>query len=68
MPYIIVNYIYHVVHYITSTYLPYNWKFHLLPTFIQFPLPPAPASGNYKSDLFFYEFSCLFVCLFVFEV
>ena len=35
---------------------------YLLTAFIQFPL--TPASGNHKSDLFFYEF----VCLFVFEV
>ena len=28
----------HVVHYIPSTYLTYNWKFISLTTFIQFPL------------------------------
>ena len=31
---------------------------YLLTTFIQFPLPPPPASGNHKPDLFFYEFVC----------
>lgn len=28
--------------------------------FIQFFLLPAPAAGNHRSDLFFYEFVCLF--------
>ena len=31
---------------------------YLLPIFIQFPFPQSPASGNHKSDLFFYEFAC----------
>ena len=51
-----VNYTYHVIHCIPSTYLSYNWKFvpfdHLHPI----PPPPRPASGNHRSDLFFYEF------------
>ena len=39
----------------------------LLITFIQFLLPFTTASGNHKSDLFFYEFVYLFGCGF-FEV
>ena len=35
-----VHYIYHVVHYVPSTYLCYNWKLHLLAPFLQFPPPP----------------------------
>ena len=62
-----VNYICHVVHYISSTYLPYNWKF-VVPFECFHPIPPSlplPDSGNHKSDLFFCEFVA---CLFVFEV
>ena len=55
-----VKYIDHVVRYIPRTYLAYNWKFVPFDSFIQFPLP-APTSGNHKSDLFFYEFVCLFL-------
>ena len=55
-----------------NIFFPYNtswvliyliWKFvpfdclHPIP-----PPPPPPISGNHKSDLFFYEFVCLFVC------
>ena len=42
--------------YITSLVLIYNWNLHLLITFLQFLLSPLPASGNHKSDFFFYEF------------
>ena len=51
-----VNYVNHVVYYISSTHLSYNWKFvhfdhlHLIPY-----LPPS-SSGNHKADLFPYEF------------
>ena len=31
---------------------------YLLTAFIQSPLPPPLASGNHKSDFFFYEFVC----------
>ena len=46
--------------YITSLVLIYLTigRFYLLITFNQFPLLPPPASGNYKSDLFSYEFVC----------
>ena len=37
--------------YIPSTY---NWKF--VPFDYFYPILPNPASGNHKSDLFFYEF------------
>ena len=55
-----VTYIYHIVHYIPAIYLSYinNWKFVSLDFLYPIPIPPL------KSDLFFYEF----VCLFVFEV
>ena len=29
--------------------------------FIQFPVPPPPASGNHQYDLFFYEFNFFFL-------
>ena len=58
-----VNYIYHVVHYIPSTYFSYNCKFVPFDC-LHFPFPLYLASGNHKSDLFFFEF----VCLLVFEV
>ena len=46
-----VNYIYHVVHYIPSTYLPYNWKFGPFDCLYQvFPFL-LHSSGNHKSDL-----------------
>ena len=53
--------------YITSLVLTclITGSLHLLTTFLQFPLPrhpiPTPASGNHKSDLFFFEFVCLFL-------
>ena len=50
-----INCSHHVVYYIPSTYLSYNWKFDLWTTFFQF-LHQPPTSGNHKSDLFFYEF------------
>ena len=37
-----VNYSYHVVHEISSTYLSYNWKF--VPFGHLFPSPPPPIS------------------------
>lgn len=37
-----VNYIYHVVYYIPSIYLFYNWKFEPFDHLIQFPLPYPP--------------------------
>ena len=48
----------HVVYYISSTFLSYNWKF--VPFDHLSPIPPTPTSGNHKSDLF--------LSLFVFEV
>ena len=44
--------------YIISLVLIYliTGSFCLLTTFIQFSLPPCPASQNLKSDFFFYEF------------
>ena len=41
-----VNYSHHVVHYIPSPYLSYNGSLYHLTTFLQYPLPPHPASGN----------------------
>ena len=55
-----VNYIGHVVYYIPSTYLVTGSLYHLT-AFIQFPFPTPPASGKPKSDLFFYEFVCVFL-------
>ena len=47
------------IHYISRTYLSYNWKFvafdHLHPN----PPPPTPCSDNHKSHLFFCESVCL---------
>ena len=54
-----VIYLPHVVRYIPSTYLPYNWEFVPFDTFIQLPRTRSPTSGNHKSDLFFYEFGFL---------
>ena len=44
--------------YITSLVLIYliTGGLYLLTAFIQLPLPLPPASGDHKSDLFFYEF------------
>ena len=36
-------------------------RLYLLTTFLQFSLPSPPASGNHKSDLFFFEFTHMFV-------
>ena len=36
------NYIYHVVHYIPSTYLSYNWKFVSCDCLYPIPRPPTP--------------------------
>ena len=33
----------------------FNWKFVPFDCLHPFPFPPPPASGNQKSDLFFYE-------------
>lgn len=46
-------YVYHVVYYVPGTYLE---SLYLLTDFIQFPFPLPPASGNHKSENFFYEF------------
>ena len=51
-----VNYSYHVVCYIPSIYLSYNWKFVPFDCFPPIPTFSTPASGNHKSDLLFYEF------------
>ena len=56
-----VHYIYCVVHCIPSTFYLITGSLYFLTAFIQFPLPPCPAFGNHKSDLFFYDFVCLFV-------
>ena len=55
-----VNYIYQVVHYIPSVILSYfvTGSLYLFSTFIQFPLPPNPISGNHKLELFVYGFVC----------
>ena len=47
-----VNYLYHVVLYISSTYLPYEWT--LVPFDCLYPVPPSltPAVSNHKYDLF----------------
>ena len=50
--------------YITSLVLIYKWKINKYNKLCAFWLassnsPPPPASGNHKSDLFFYEFICL---------
>ena len=44
--------------YIASLVLIYliTGSLYLLTTFMSFPLPLPPTSGNHKSDLFFYEF------------
>ena len=47
-----VNYIYHVVHYISSTYSPYNWKFIHFDFLSPIPPPPNSASGNNKPTSF----------------
>ena len=47
-----VNYTNHVVHYIPSTYLSYNWKFVPFDLLHPIPLNPPPTSGNHKSDFF----------------
>ena len=46
--------------YITSLVLvyPITASLYLSTTFIQFSLPLTLASGNHKSDLFFYKFVC----------
>ena len=59
MSYSNVNYISHVVYYIPSTFYLMTWNvssayLHSIPS-------PTPTAGNHKSDLFFYEFICLFV-------
>ena len=56
-----VNYIYHVVHYILSSYLSYGWKFVPFDCLHPVPSPSPSPYGDYKSDLFFYEFVCLFL-------
>ena len=55
-----VNYTYHVVHCIPSVILPYfiTGSLYLLTTFIQFPLPTTPFSGNHRLELFVYGFVC----------
>ena len=55
-----------IILYITSLLLTYliTASLHLLSAFIQFSILLPSASGNHKSDLFFYEF----VCSFLFEV
>ena len=45
---------YHTVHPV-PTYLT-TGSLYLLTIFLQFLLPQPSASGNHKSDLFFYEF------------
>ena len=59
-----VDYIYLVVHYSPGIYpviTDTSYNLYLSTTFHQFPLLPPHAFGNHKSDLFFYEFACLFV-------
>ena len=55
-----VSYIYHVIHYIHSTYLSCTWKFLAFDFLHPVPPLPTPTSANHKSDVFF--------CEFVFEV
>ena len=48
------------MYHIPVTYTSYNWKF--APFYYFHPIHPLLASGNQKSDLFFYKFVWLFVC------
>ena len=49
--------------YVTSLVLSYlqTGSLCLLTTFLHFPLPQPSASGNYKSDVFFYEFGFFYI-------
>jgi len=47
-----------LIHSISNSYLPYDWKFVPFGYLHQIPLPPCHASGNHNSDLFFYELVC----------
>ena len=55
-----VDYIYHVVSYIPTTYLSYNWTFRPFDHLHPLPSPSTPATGNHKSELVY--------CGFVFEI
>ena len=48
--------VYHVVHYIPSTNLSYNWKFISSDCLHPIPLPQLPTPGNHIPDLFFSKF------------
>ena len=53
-----VNYIYHVVHHISSSHSSCNWEFMLLTAFIQFPLPHNPLPLVTTNFISFPEFVC----------
>ena len=41
-----INYSYHVVHYISTTYLSYNWKFVSFDCLHPISLPPLPLASD----------------------
>ena len=52
--YISVNYIYHIVYYISSTYLSYNCKFVVPFNYLtQFPFPQPPITDDLEWQFFF---------------
>ena len=58
-----VNYIYYVIHCISSIYLSDDGKFVPFDNISYNFTFPIPASSNQKYNLFFYEFFSLFACL-----